>query len=257
MEINLVFYRFDLWFHDRSIIFPPCSFVCFEVLCPLAEDPSSPGAKLTAPALLLFNISACCPLTSLSAPLWEPGLSDIAPLLFYFFIVERCRKNHSADTCRLGSLKPARTSHKLKSSYRSWEHGFSMPSPWFIIANQPSRGRKKERREKSEMCLFELCVKAKVFLKKKRKRKKEKKSSSLEDVESLFNEVLQHDSNNYVTWICVIRDNMISSVTWVFVTGSLISRQNQDNTFKLRKKKKIPGINSWKVSYFFQTTVLE
>lgn len=57
MEINLVFYWFDLWFHGRSVIFPLCVFVCCEVFCPLAEDPSSPGVPASVPTLC-FLISA-------------------------------------------------------------------------------------------------------------------------------------------------------------------------------------------------------
>lgn len=38
LEVNLLFYWLDLWFHGRSIIFPLCGLVCFEVLCALAED---------------------------------------------------------------------------------------------------------------------------------------------------------------------------------------------------------------------------
>lgn len=46
MEINLVGFLFDLWFYCKRVTFPLCGFVCFEVFCPLAEDPASPGGPV-------------------------------------------------------------------------------------------------------------------------------------------------------------------------------------------------------------------
>lgn len=79
-----------------------------------------------------------------------------------------------------------------------------MPPPWIITANQPSTGRKGEGREKNE-CVNLSYVWKPGF----------SKRSSLEDVDSLFSQIMQHDGDCYATCISVICDNRIFSVNWI------------------------------------------
>lgn len=85
------------------VLFLLCGFVCFELFCPLAEDPSSPeGSVDSANSGAFLHLSSNrCWLTSLSAPaLRVRSLGHC----FSSVLVFHCREmqeNHPADICQL------------------------------------------------------------------------------------------------------------------------------------------------------------
>lgn len=152
---------FDLWFHCKSVIFPLCGFVHFEVFCPLAEDPSSPEAPVDSAnsGVLTSPQQQMLPINIAQSQLWKRGHSSIAPLLLGFFIAESCRKIILWISSSLFHQNPPGAKIKLQV-LRAWIlHATSLD-----YYCQSTQYREEGRREgENWMCKFELCVKSRIF----------------------------------------------------------------------------------------------
>lgn len=104
-------WKLTLWFIDltcdfmaRGVIFPVCGFVCCEVFCPLAEDPSSPGGPLTVPTLP-FRISAAADAahSSRSVPQLRARSLQHCPSPALDVHCREIQETHSADLSLPGS----------------------------------------------------------------------------------------------------------------------------------------------------------